>query len=75
MPRKPCSVCSQACTYKINYIDQQFFLVLQNHKIKVAETGQLAVGIRALDFLSFLKMLTALTMGRAWKGGYGSKMG
>ena len=25
------------------------FLLLQNHKIKIAETGQLAVGIRALD--------------------------
>ena len=36
-----------------------------NHKIKMAETGQSAVGIRSLDgkytFLSFPKMLTTLT--------------
>ena len=36
-----------------------------NHKIKIAETGQLAVSILPLDckytFLSFPKMLTALT--------------
>ena len=68
---KPCSVCSQARTYEINYILTSSFLLSQTHKIKIAETGQLAVGIRALDckyiFLSFLKMLTALTTGSKWK--------
>ena len=62
----PRSVCSDARMYEINYIDLQF-LLLPNHKIKIAYTGQLAVGSRALyckyTFLSFLKKLSALTMG------------
>ena len=55
-----------------------------NHKIKIAQTGQLAVGIRALDckytFLSFLKKLSALTTGMegglgGGGEGYANKMG
>ena len=48
-----------------------------NQKIKTAETGQLAVGIRPLDckhtFLSFPKMLTALTTCTGRDGGGGEK--
>ena len=44
-----------------------------NHKIKIADTGQLAVGISPLDcnytFLSFPKMLTALTICMGREGG------
>ena len=59
-----------------------------NHKIKIAETGQLAVGIRPLDckytfiISEILSTLTTCRGGRegggwgwVWKGGYGSKMG
>ena len=52
------------------------FLLSPNHKITVALTGQLAVGIHTLDckytFLSFLKKLAALTTGMEeglWGGG------
>ena len=61
-------ICSQAGMYEINYIDCR--AVKHNHKVKIAESGQLAVGIHPFDckytFLSFLKMLIALTacMGR-----------
>ena len=48
-----------------------------NHKIKIAGTGQFAVGILPLECkytsLSFLKMLTALTTCMGRKGGGGAK--
>ena len=73
----PCSVCSEPRTYT----DPQFFYYYKNnHKINIA----LTVDIRALDckyiFLSFLKTMTALTMGgggggERGDGGCWSKMG
>ena len=66
-----CSVCSQARTYQIKYIDRQF-LLSQNC------SGQLAVGILPLyckyTFLSFLKMLNALTTVKIGGGGGGGGM-